>query len=84
MGWNEAQCEEVDKVAQEDHTYKLTKAEYLRYRPNWCLQPNNSGNNGPMATRPDYRAAVALKNHLHRNSEDYQEPIPPQDQDRHT
>ena len=35
-----------------------------------------------MATRPDYRAAVALKFHMYRNSEDYQEPIPPQGQDR--
>ena len=40
------------------------------------------GCNAPMATRPDYRAAVALKNHLYRNSEDFQKPIPPQDQDR--
>ena len=59
---------------QEDHTYKLTKAEYLQYRSNWFPQLNYSGNNGPMASRPDYREAVALKNHLHSVSKDYQKP----------
>ena len=34
-----------------------------------------------MANRLDYRAAVALKNHLCRNCEYYQKPIPPQEQD---
>ena len=81
-GWDEAKCADMDKLAQEDHTYKLTRSEYLRYSSNWCLQLDESGSNAPMATRPDYRAAVALKDHLYRNSEDYQEPIPPQGQDR--
>ena len=54
----------MDKLAQ-NTTYKLTKSEYLRYRSIWCLQLNNSGNNVPIATRPDDRAAVALKNHLY-------------------
>ena len=81
-GWDEAKCTEMGKLAQEDHTYKLTRSEYLRCSSTWCLQLNSSGSIGPMATRPDYRAAVALNNHLHRNSEDYQKTIPPQDQDR--
>ena len=72
----------MGRLAQEDHTYKLTRSEYLRCSSTWCLQLNSSGSIAPMATRPDYRAAIALKNHLHRNSEDYQKPIPPQDQDR--
>ena len=29
-----------------------------------------------MTSRADYKAAVALKNHLSRQSEDYQEPLP--------
>ena len=81
-GWDEAKCTEMDRLAQEDSAHKLKKSEYLRCSSIWCLQVNNSGSNAPMATRPDYRAAAALKNHLHRNSEDYQKPIPPQDQDR--
>ena len=35
-----------------------------------------------MTSRPDYRAAVAIKNPFDRKSEHYQEPIPPQNQDR--
>ena len=34
------------------------------------------------AIRFDYRASVALKIHLYRNAEEYQKPIPHQDQDR--
>ena len=81
-GWDEAKCAEMGRLGQEDHTYKLTRSEYLRCSSTWCLQLNSSGSIAPMATRPDYRAAVALNNHLRRNSEDYQKPIPPQDQDR--
>ena len=53
-----------------------------RYRPKRVIQLNDSTFNGPMASRDDYKAAVALKNHLFRQSEDYQKPIPPQYQDR--
>ena len=79
---DEAKCEEMDKLAQEDRTYKLARSEYLRYSSNWSLQVNSSGSNAPMVTRPDYRASVALKNRLYRNSEEYQKPMSPQDQDR--
>ena len=82
IGWTEAKCKEMDEKTREDHTYKLTRTEHLRYRSNWCLQLNNSGRNGSMSSRPDYRAAVALKNHLCRKSEKLKEPIPPQNQDR--
>ena len=82
LGWDEAECAEMGKLAQEHYTYKLTKSEHLRYSSNWSLQLNSSGSNALMATRPDYRAADALKNYLYRNSEDYQRQIPPQDQDR--
>ena len=82
LRWDEAECAEVDKLAQEHYTYKLTKSECLRYSSNWCFQLNSSGSNALMTTRPDYRAAVALNNHLYRYSEVYQKSIPPQDQDR--
>ena len=61
----------------------MTKAERLRYKTNWRFALNSSGkNSGPLASRPNFRAAVALKDHLYRESEDYQPPILPQDQDR--
>ena len=38
-GWDEEECDEMDKLTQEDHSYKLTKrSEYLRYSSNWCVQ----------------------------------------------
>ena len=63
-GWDQAKCEEMNKLAQEDHSYTLTRSELLRYSSNWSLQLNSSGRNAPVATRPDYRSAVSLKNHL--------------------
>ena len=66
----------VDKLAQEDHSYTLIRSEFLRYSSNWSTGPNK-----PMATRPDYRTAVALNIYLYRKSEEYQKTIPPQDQD---
>ena len=75
-GWDQAKCEEMNKLAQEDHSYTLTRSELSRYSSNWSLQENSSGRNAPMATRSDYRSAVALKNHLYRKSEEYQKTNP--------
>ena len=47
----EAKCQERDEFAQEDHTYKLAKAELDRYRSNWCLQLEDARDNGPMTLR---------------------------------
>ena len=80
--WTEAKCQEMDDLAQEDHTYKATKKELSRYRSHWMLQLNDLTFNGPMALRDDYKAAVSLKNHMHRRPEDYQKQSPPQYQDR--
>ena len=68
IGWNEQKCIEMDKLAQEDHTYRLSKEEFKRYQGQWYLTLNKSGNNAPMRLRPDFRAAVSLKNQLHRES----------------
>ena len=32
LGWTEAKCQEMDDLAQEDHTYKATKKKLDRYR----------------------------------------------------
>ena len=77
-GWIEGNCKEMDQLVQEDHSFKVTKAELDRYRSNWRVQLNDSGDSGPMTSRADYKAAVASKNHLSRQSEDYQKPLPPQ------
>ena len=79
IGWTEALCKDMDEKAQQDHTCTFTKAD----KSNWSLAPDSSGKNGgPLASRPLFRAVVALQDHLYRESEDYLPPLPPQDQDR--
>ena len=82
LGWTGAKRKEIDDLAQEDHTYKATKEELDRYRSHWTLPLDDSTFNEPMLLRDDYKAAVSLKHHLYRLSEDYQKPIPPQYRDR--
>ena len=79
IGWTEQKCIEVDELAQQDHTYRLSKEELKRCQGQWCLTSNKSGKNAPMRLRQDFRAAVSLKNRLHRESgEEVAEPTSPQ------
>ena len=72
-------CMEMDELAQQDHTYRLSKEEFKRYQGQWYLTLNKSDKNAPMRLRSDFRAAVSLKNRLHRESvEEIAEPISPQ------
>ena len=68
IGWTEQKCIEMDELAKQDHTYHLSKEEFKRYQGQWYLTLNKSGKNAPMRLRPDFRAAVSLKNRLHRES----------------
>ena len=79
IGWTEQKCIEMDELAKQDHTYRLSKEELKRYQGQWYLTLNKSGKNAPMRLPPDFRAAVPLKNRLHRESgEEIAEPISPQ------
>ena len=72
-------CKELDELAKEDHTYRLTPEEKRRYQGQWYLTLNKSGKNGPMKLRSDFRAAVSMKNRLHHESgEQVEEPISPE------
>ena len=68
IGWTKQKCIEMDELAKQDHTYHLSKKEFIRYQGQWYLTLNKSGKNTPMRLRPDFRAAVSLKNRLHRES----------------
>ena len=69
IGWTEQQkCIEMDELAQQDHTYRLSKKEFKRYLGQWYLTLNKSGKNAPMRLRSDFRAAFSIKNRLHRES----------------
>ena len=79
IGWTEQKCKEWDELAQEDHTYRLAPDEKKRYQGQWYLTLNKAGKNGLMKLRSDFRAAVSLRNRLHRESgEEIAEPISPQ------
>ena len=72
IGWTEQKCKEMDELAKEDHTYRLTPEEKKRYQGQGYLTLDKAGKNGPMKLRSDFRAAVSMKNRLH-----HEEPIHP-------
>ena len=55
IGWTEEKCIAMDKLAQEDHSYRLSYEEYERYQKHWYLTLNKSGKNAPMRHRSDFR-----------------------------
>ena len=75
IGWTEEKCIEMDKLAQEGHSNRLSREEFLRYPKHWYL--TLSGKNAPMRLRSDFRAAGHKQKRLHRESgEERAEPIP--------
>ena len=86
IGWTEQKCIEMDKLAQEDHTYRLSRDVFKRFQGQWYLTLNKSGKNAPMPLRSDFRAAVSFKNRLHQESgEEVAQPIsPPQNRKWHS
>ena len=61
----------------------ITPEEERRYQGQWYLTLNNTGKNGHMKLRSDFRAAVSVKNRLHRESgEQVEELISPEQQRR--
>ena len=59
IGWTEEKCIEMDKLAQEDHSYCPSLEEYERYKKNWYISLNKSGRNAPMKLRSE---AVTIMN----------------------
>ena len=66
IGWTEEKCIAMDKLAQEDHSYRLSREEYLRYQKHWCLALGGSGEGAPSGT------SIRLQSRSHNN-----EPPPP-------
>ena len=61
-------CVQMDELAQKDFSYHMTQAEYFRYRQNWWISLNKSGNTGPVRKRSDFNQALSTLNCLHRES----------------
>ena len=77
IGWTEEKCIEMDKLAQENHSYCPSSDEFERYKKNWYITLNKSGRNAPMKLRSDFREALTDMHRLHRASgEERTEPIP--------
>ena len=77
IGWIVEKCIEMDKLAQENHSYCPSSEEFERYRKIWYIALNKSGTNAPMKLRSDFREALTNMHRLHRESgEERPEPIP--------
>ena len=72
------ECIEMDELAQQDHTYRISREEFKRYQGQVYLTLKKSGRNTPMRLRSDFRAAVTVMNRFHRESgeEEVAESIP--------
>ena len=77
IGWTEEKSIEIDKLAQEDHSYCPSSEEYERCEKNWYISLNKSGRNAPTKLRSDFRTAVTIMNRLdHESGEERLEPNP--------
>ena len=61
-------CIQIDKDAQKDFTFWMMQIEYFRYRKNWWISLNKSGNTGPLRNRSDFNEALTTLNRLHQES----------------
>ena len=57
-------CIEMDKLAQENHSYCPLTVEFERYKKNWYISLTTSGRNAPMKLRSDFREDVTIMNRL--------------------
>ena len=58
---DEEVCIKWDDLADKDFSHYMTESEYFRYKQNWWISLNKSGNTGPLRTRSDFNEAVYTK-----------------------
>ena len=57
---DEEVCRAWDVLAEQDHTYRMSEAEYFHYRQNWWISLNKSGNGTqPVRKRSDFNQALS-------------------------
>ena len=61
-------CLEWDDLAEQDFSHYMTESEYFRYKQNWWISVNKSGDQGPLRKRSDFNQALSTLNRLHRES----------------
>ena len=70
VGRNEEICREMDKLANEDHTHRITEEEIRVYRNNWWIRSNIvSSDTMPVRHRTDFKQALTTLRQL-KNQED--------------
>ena len=62
---DEEVCVEMDDLAEKDFSHFMTESEYLRYKQNWWISLNKSGNTGPLRNRSDFNEALSTLNRLY-------------------
>ena len=70
LGRTEEVCREMDKLANEDHTHRITPDEIRVYRNNWCIRSNIvSSDTMPVRHRANFKEALSTLRRL-KNQED--------------
>ena len=59
---------QMDDLAEQDFSHYMTESEYFRYKQNWWISVNKSGNTGPLRNRSDFNQALSTLNFLYREA----------------
>ena len=71
---DEEVCIKMDDLADKDVSHYMTD---FRYKQNWWISLNKSGNTGPLRNRSDFNEALSTLNRLHQESGERQlRPMP--------
>ena len=74
---DEEVCFKMDDLADKDFSHCMTESEYFRYKQNWWISLNKSGDTGPLRNRSDFNEALSTLNRLHQESGERQvRPMP--------
>ena len=65
---NEDLCIKMDDLGDNDFSHYMTESEYFRYKQNWWISLNKSGNTGPLRNRSDFNEALSTLNRLNQES----------------
>ena len=66
---DEEVCRACDVLAEQDHTYRMSEAEYFHYRQNWWISLSKAGNDTqPVRRRSDFNQALSTLNRLHQEA----------------
>ena len=65
---DEEVCIKWDDNADKDFSHHMTESEYFRYKQNWWISLNKTGNTGPLRKRSDFNQALSTLDRSHHES----------------